>query len=464
MLEQNAVEPSLRLLEVMHSTDQWLIQRVAASIAKRSIRLNHNVVKGLGRVLDAKNIPVPDTVAGALATVLAKEGNTDKAHVIINDVLGRGGVLKVEHFNSLISAYGKVRNLDKVLDVVEQMKALRIPFSNVTYNCLIDAYALTQNADLALEAFRQMLAKGYTADIQTVNCVMKALCNQGRLAQALQMLERMPSLGFSPSHPTYMSILHACALKQDLATAFEIFEKLQQKPAPTKGAQVFHPIVPDRRLYNALLDVCARVGAAKEARQIMAKMLDPEEGCGGCSSTFTSVMRACLTAGDALGCTETTELMNKHGVVGLPATHAYAIEGYVRAGMHDKAIAYFTSIQHDAAPSSTTQTPEGSNHPHTHRHKFVLKFTPLEALVTWALGDRTTKLRDDSVIRLLVEHANETGTFLSVKLLRQIETALGKELQNLPEMRALLRRTWNVRAERLLETMKPVSSGAGTEA
>ena len=96
-----------------------------------------------------------------------------------SSILTSGATPNSTTYNALISAYGKVGQLNKALEVFHTMCRANIERSVITYSSLISACEKAGEANAALEVFDEMKREGCTPNTVTFNSLLAACAAGG---------------------------------------------------------------------------------------------------------------------------------------------------------------------------------------------------------------------------------------------------------------------------------------------
>eukprot|EP01018_Ginkgo_biloba_P033672 Gb_37465 [translate_table: standard] len=213
--------------------------------------------------------------------------------------------------SGLIDMYAKSEDIDYARQVFDSM----FQRNTVAWNSIIAGYCQNGHPDEALKLFRQMQSVGLRANVISWTSVIAGYTQNGRGEDALKLLGEMQAAGEKPNSVTIASILPACANLVALHQGKEIhcytirnrFESdvfagtaiidMYAKCGSIKNARQVFDKMPRRNVvsWNAMIAGYAMHGHGKEALQAFCLMR--EMGLKPNHITFTGVLSACSQAG-----------------------------------------------------------------------------------------------------------------------------------------------------------------------
>mmetsp|Transcript_63916 Transcript_63916/g.114070 ORF Transcript_63916/g.114070 Transcript_63916/m.114070 type:complete len:1000 (-) Transcript_63916:89-3088(-) len=199
----------------------------AANPAVKWIHTYDNIIRGysflknVSGVLDSwqeikdQHLTPTRVTIGCMVEALVSNGKTDEAYDLINELLANEACksqVNAVIYCSVLKGYSHQRNFERVWLVYQEMLALNLDFSIVTYNALVDACARCGEIDFVPEIVQTMKAHGIEPDIITYSTILKYQCREKRLDDAFKLLDHM--LNNTPHRPDeimYNTLLDGCA-------------------------------------------------------------------------------------------------------------------------------------------------------------------------------------------------------------------------------------------------------------
>ncbi len=190
---------------------------VAASEAERKAGIIH---------AGEENSVEPDLITySTLIKGLCKADCMDKAMGLYGEMRGKGMQLDEVLFNSLLDGLAKSRQplaLAQSTRVIEDMRNMKIGFSNYTYSILVKLYARRRELDKALGVLSEMRANGVKPGVVVYTCLIQT-CIRGKMVdKAVELFAEMRGCGVEPDAVTYNTIVNGCIFSGRLPAACSI--------------------------------------------------------------------------------------------------------------------------------------------------------------------------------------------------------------------------------------------------
>ncbi|CAE8632864.1 unnamed protein product [Polarella glacialis] len=217
-----------------------------------------SIIKGYGYVKDmagvwdcwedmmAKKVTPSSITIGCMVEAFASNGDVDGAYDLLRSLLShRETKNKVNSvaYGSVIKGFGRLKKMDKVLAVFEDMKSNGIAPSLMTFNSIIDGCA-----------------------------------RSGQMDKVHHLILDMKSFGLHPNLITHSTMMKGFCAKGDMGTAFEILEEVRRGPDK-----------PDQVVYNTMMDGCVQANLVEEGEQLVAQM--QAEGVAPSNYLLTGLVR-----------------------------------------------------------------------------------------------------------------------------------------------------------------------------
>ena len=130
--------------------------------------------------------------------------------------------------NSNIINNEKTNELDIAFQLFEKVKQISKP-DEILYNCIMDACLRFNQVDKMLELYKEMLDNGITLSSVTCGIVIKAYGMKGDVDSALKIYEKMKLNKIKISSVTYGCLINVCTKNNKLSKAFELYEILNKE-------------------------------------------------------------------------------------------------------------------------------------------------------------------------------------------------------------------------------------------
>ncbi|XP_010273754.1 PREDICTED: putative pentatricopeptide repeat-containing protein At3g11460 [Nelumbo nucifera] len=178
--------------------------------------------------------------------------------------------------NSLISLYGKCRNVDIARSLFDQMVARNL----VSWNAMIGAYEQNGASRDAIKLFRRMRNEKVEFDYITTVSLISACASMGALNTGKWAHELVTSKGLEINVSITNALIDMYAKCGSIESARDVFDKLPKRSVVS---------------WTAMIGAYAAHGYGEDALKLFSKM--QEEGIQPNSFTFTAVLTACRHSG-----------------------------------------------------------------------------------------------------------------------------------------------------------------------
>merc|ERR1719162_2503168 len=179
----------------------------------------------------------------------------------LNEEMKQRGIPKNKiTYSTLIKGYCKSGDLDKSLDLFRQMREeAKLAPDELLYNSLLDGCTRQNRLEDASRILKEMLEAKIRPSNYTLSIVTRFLGRARRLDQAFSTVETLSAeYGFSPNVQVYTCLMQACFDNQQPAKALALHDRV-----------VRQGIVPDEKLYSALVRGCLHTGETEKAALVV---------------------------------------------------------------------------------------------------------------------------------------------------------------------------------------------------
>ncbi|XP_059067384.1 pentatricopeptide repeat-containing protein At5g16860 [Cryptomeria japonica] len=174
--------------------------------------------------------------------------------------------------NTLIDMYAKCGRISKGRQLFDKMHNADV----ISWNAMITGYARSGSLEEALRLFKEM-PRG---NVVSWTAIIAGCVQNGFVDKALEVFQEMQLAGEKPDSATFSSILPACAKIGDMKMGMEIHRKI------IESQNVSYIMVT-----NALIDMYAKCGSIKKARDLFGKM--PQRDV----VSWTTIIAGCTQSG-----------------------------------------------------------------------------------------------------------------------------------------------------------------------
>merc|ERR1719482_1987312 len=214
--------------------------------------------------------------------------------------LGGMAALTAPTYGSMIKAYGRARDIERVRELWHEMRRRHVTPTSITLGCVIDALVNNGFPDEALslvreiredetcrdilntviystllkgfaqarqpgrvqDVFEEMKEMGIACNTVSYNTMLDANARTGRMDRADELFREMVDSGVSPDVITYSTLVKGYCQAGDIDQGFMVL-----KDMVVKGVHE-----PDEILYNSLLDGCAKQHRVDDALKLVEDM------------------------------------------------------------------------------------------------------------------------------------------------------------------------------------------------
>merc|ERR1719313_1559536 len=169
---------------------------------------------------------------GCMVDALVCNGLPDEAHQLVHEIAADPStkdILNTVVYSTLLKGFAQARQTEKVHVVYEEMLDNGISCNTVSYNTMIDANARTGNMAKAAELFSSMQEHRVAPDVITYSTLVKGYCQAGDIDMGFQVLKDMiASVRHDPDEILYNSLLDGCAKQHRVDDALNLLEDMHK--------------------------------------------------------------------------------------------------------------------------------------------------------------------------------------------------------------------------------------------
>lgn len=158
--------------------------------------------------MTARNIPLEEETYTAMIISHSAHGNRARTEALFQDMLAEFQRPSTRVFNALISVNGRDRQLQRSIELFEQMNTLEVQPDIISFNMMLAQYAKAGAIDAVERKFRQ-LKEVTTADSNSYNIMISAYNHLHRLDDAMNMLNEMRAADIQPGTQAFESLIAA---------------------------------------------------------------------------------------------------------------------------------------------------------------------------------------------------------------------------------------------------------------
>ncbi|XP_057525667.1 putative pentatricopeptide repeat-containing protein At3g49142 [Amaranthus tricolor] len=174
-------------------------------------------------------------------------------------VLDRMPVRDVVSWNSMVAGYAQKGHFDDALNVCREMESMKVNADAGTMASLLPAVTNTSNENVIF--VKNMFHKMVKKRLVSWNVMIAVYVNNSMAAEAIDIYSRLEASGIDPDAVTFTSILPACGDLSAISLGRKIHKLAEKKW-----------LFPNLPVENALIDMYAKCGCLREAREVFDSM------------------------------------------------------------------------------------------------------------------------------------------------------------------------------------------------
>merc|ERR1740138_1001907 len=253
-------------------------------------------------LIDNLHEDMDEVLFASVIEACVRVGQLDLLSSKLQQYAGLGGLaaLTAPTYGSMIKAYGRARDIERVRELWHEMRHRHVTPTSITLGCVIDALVNNGFPDEALSLVREIKEDETCKDIlNTViySTLLKGFAQARQPARVQEVFEEMKEMGIACNTVSYNTMLDANARTGKMDRADELFREMVasgispdvitystlvkghcQSGDIDQGFQVLKEMVangvhePDEILYNSLLDGCAKQHRVDDALKLVEDM------------------------------------------------------------------------------------------------------------------------------------------------------------------------------------------------
>ncbi|KAK9145997.1 hypothetical protein Sjap_005900 [Stephania japonica] len=294
--------------------------------------------------------------AGYLIRAFCRDGKVDEAYELLRQVLDSGVVVTDSvAFAKLVSGFCKLRNYDRVSEILHVMIAKNCAPNVFTYQEIIHGLCRNGMGSEGFRVFGDLKRRGYAPDLVMYTTMIDGLCKMGRIGDARKLWFELIRDGFAPNEYTYNVFIDGNFKHGNVGEAKRLYEEMCGREwfrlsvlncntmvsgfclngRMDEACEMFEGMLekgmePDVITYNTMIQGFCKVGKTVEAVNMYGKLI--EKGLRPSPATYTPMIQALCDNGDVKEAIGLWNDMQCRGVEPLVCTHEYIINGLCKQG------------------------------------------------------------------------------------------------------------------------------------
>ncbi|PIN01437.1 hypothetical protein CDL12_26053 [Handroanthus impetiginosus] len=281
---------------------------------------------------------MPNTVTcTALLTAHCKLRNVDKVSDLIAWMENNMLAFDVVFYSNWI--YGCLREglICEAFQRFREMVDRRVELDNISYTILIDGFSKDGNVEKATGFLYKMRKDGLQPNLVTYTALMLGFCKKGKLDEAFLIFSMLKKLGIEADEFTYAILIHGVCRRGDFDLVFKLLDEMEKKG-----------IKPSVVTYNTVINGLCKVGRTFEAD-------DFSKGIDGDVVTYTTLLQGYVKEHNKSGILETKRRLKAAGIHMDVVMCNILIKAMLMVGLFDDALAIYKGMPHtDLSANSVT--------------------------------------------------------------------------------------------------------------
>jgi len=198
---------------------------------------------------------------GTIVKAYGKAGNIDKVLQAWQEMGRLGLEANAVTYGCMLDACVKCGHLDKALHVFQTMKDQHIHRNTILYATLIKGFAKSKDPAAARKLHEEMLREGVTCNVVVFNSLIDACVRAADLQGAAEVLQQMTGAGVKPDLITFSTLIKGYCSSGELGKAMRLADELRARDLEC-----------DEIVYNSLLEGCVKAGDLQLGLKLFEEM------------------------------------------------------------------------------------------------------------------------------------------------------------------------------------------------
>lgn len=194
-------------------------------------------------------------IGNGLVAMYGKCGCLVEARRVLDEMPSRD----VVSWNSMVAGYAQYAQFDEALEVCKEMEGLKLKPDAGTMASLLPAVTNTTSNNVSY--VKDMFMKLAKKSVVSWNVMVAVYVNNSMPGEAVNLYLQMEACGIEPDAVTIASVLPACGDLSALSLGRQMHEYVERKK-----------LRPNLLLDNALVDMYAKCGSLRDAREVFDRM------------------------------------------------------------------------------------------------------------------------------------------------------------------------------------------------
>jgi pentatricopeptide repeat protein len=200
------------------------------------------------------------TTFNALIDACARNGAMDRIAQLLAEMKDHGLKPNLITYSTVLKGHCLRGDIRAAFDVLEDMRnKTSLKPDEIMYNTLLDGCAQSSLAEEGLKLLQRMQDEGIRPSNYTLSILVKLLSHARRLDQAFELVDQLTrKYRFKPNAPVFGNLVQACLSNKDLPKALSVMERMGQDK-----------ISPDMRTLSSVMRSCISQGLLDHATLLL---------------------------------------------------------------------------------------------------------------------------------------------------------------------------------------------------
>jgi len=304
--------------------------------------------------MKTNNVHPTSITLGCMVEALVVNGCTVDAWQLVRQISSDESsqdLVNTVIYSTLLKGFSNAKDVEKVMDLYEEMRGLGVQPNTITYNTILNAFAQGGAMDRvpALLEDMKMAMPPVQPDIVTYSTIVKGFCNSGSLDRGLQILKEMKASGkYEADELIYNSLLDGCAREHRPDDALKLLGDMKKSG-----------VTPSNYTLSMLVKLMGRCKRLNQAFTLVEDIRQ-EYGLKVNIQVYTCLIQACFNNRQASKAVALHEQIIKEGLLPDEMTYTVLMKGCLQAGLNDR-VAQFKALQAETCKSQAKGKGKGSS-------------------------------------------------------------------------------------------------------
>jgi pentatricopeptide repeat protein len=249
-------------------------------------------------------------------------------------------------FNALLDTCCRLKDFARVEATVARMRCLQVTPSPVTLGILVKTYGQSGDIQKVLQVWDEMDKQRVQANAVTYGCMIDACVKCGNLSKALSIFQGMRDEGKHKNTILYTTLIKGHGLDKDLKSALELFREMPREGVP------YNTIT-----FNSIIDACVRCNDLQAAEALLREICESDSTVSPDLITFSTMLKGYCYVGDLDKALHVVEAIKARGLRCDEMVYNTLLDGCVKSNDVPLGLGLFEEmLQNKMRPSAITHS------------------------------------------------------------------------------------------------------------